>query len=103
MNNNEEELVSDYTRARYAQNRVVVEVAQVDWLNPSQLILTWHSVFELPANSNAEEIEAARHKLLRRKKYFKICQECEERQPTGHMWSTEMCQSCASNNLGIIF
>lgn len=103
MNSRENALVSEYTRASFELDKIVIEVAIIKWPNPSHPVKTWHSVFEIPANSNPKEIATARHQLLKRRKYFKICQECGERKSSGYMFSVEVCQSCASNNHGIVF
>ena len=97
------ELFSEYTRARHEFGKILIEAAMIDWHGPHAPIETWHTVLEISADSTLEEIEAARLKLLKRKRYFKKCQECGELNACGHMADSHICQSCAEKIHGVVF
>jgi len=56
---------------------------------------------ELPLGADQADTDQAVIKVLRRRKYFKVCKECGERKPVGLMWEENICQGCGERNHGL--
>jgi rRNA maturation endonuclease Nob1 len=61
------------------------------------------AVKTLPAGSTPDTIEIARRALLQRRRFFRTCRLCGERNPLGWMMDDGMCQSCGESKLGVVF
>lgn len=103
MTSNEQELYDDYTRTREEFGKIMIEVAVISWLSPHAPTVTWHIVFEIPADSEFKDILKARRMVLKRKRYFKKCRECGELNADGHMYDNHICQGCAEQIHGVVF
>lgn len=97
------ELFRDMTRVIESPEAVVLEVAEVHWLQPHSLFIVWHPVVVLQPSSSPVRIEAARKSLLHRKRFFALCAECGLRNIKGHMDSGALCMSCAKSNHGMVY
>ena len=103
MNSNDIQLIQDMTRVVVSPDAVVLEVAEIHWLQPHSPFTVWHPVVVLSANSPHEKIETSRKSLLSRKKFFATCTECGRRNIKGHMYSGSLCMSCAESNHGVAY
>lgn len=97
------ELIQDMTRVIESPEAVVLEVAEVHWLQPHSPFIVWHPVVVLPPECSPVRIEAARKSLLHRKRFFALCAECGLRNIKGHMDSGSLCMSCAESNHGMVY
>ena len=80
-----------------------IHVCVISWDGPHTPVPTWELAAELPEDSSEEEIQASIVKLLNRKKYFKACNKCNERNPVGWMYSSNRCMECASKYDNVIY
>lgn len=101
---NDANLIADFIRTVPAHDGgTVVEVCTISWPLPYDPQSTWVAVSVLPAGSSQKGVERAMAKVLRDKRYFRVCQECEERNPVGWMHNTKICQSCAEKHHGVCY
>jgi len=92
-------LLHEFTRVRIEAGAQVVEVGAINWDSRE---LTWTPVVRLPEGSSSEQASHARRKVLHRRKFFGVCDECGERMPRGHMEGS-LCHSCMEMNHGVVF
>lgn len=57
----------------------------------------------LKADAPSKEVDTKICELLSNEQYFRICNECGERNPCGWMHSQLICQSWAERNHGVIY
>ena len=88
----DDELIREFTDALVLPDKIVLRVCWISWSSPSTAKLRWHTVANLPKDTDVNE---ERRKLLGNKKYFAVCKECHERKPIGWMHSKEICQGCS--------
>ena len=81
----------------------VIEVCEISWPHPHEPEGTWVTVTELPAGASQERIDRQISKILRNRKYFRVCQECGERKPVGWMHNARICQGCAEKHHGVCY
>ena len=76
-------------------NRIVIEVELVHWPHPHKPVAEWVQAAELPSAATQADIDKAVIKVLRRRKFFKVCRECGKRKHSGCMYDRETCPGCA--------
>lgn len=103
MNSNDINLIEDMTRVIVGPEAIVLEVAEVHWLQPHSPFTVWHPVIFLSPSATQEKIEASRKSLLTRKKFFAACAECGLLNIKGHMHSESLCMICAEINHGAVY
>lgn len=97
------ELREDYIRIKRSQDAVVILAGVISWDGPATPILEWKVVRRLPADTGPEKIEKAVAAVLKDPEFFLVCTECGERLPVGHMFTDEICQSCATRKYGVVY
>lgn len=103
MAGNDWELLQDMTRVSTSAEAVVIDVADVHWLQPHTPFVVWHPLAVLPPDTSSDVIAGARQKLLQRKQFFAVCAECGLRHAKGHMHSAVLCSTCAETNHGVVY
>lgn len=103
MNTRDMELLLEMTRVARPAEAVVIEVAEVHWLQPHTPFTVWHPLAVLPSDCSPIAVDTARQKLLQRKRFFSICGECGQRNAAGHMHSAKLCMSCAEGSHGAVY
>ena len=98
----EDELIEEYTRVEHSDGSARVQAGQVDWRGPHTPVLSWETVTVLPGSSTAEELYSAREALLKDRRYFRICCECSQLTPYGHMGG-RACHGCMERVYGVVF
>jgi hypothetical protein len=94
-------LLHEYTQVRIEADAQVVDVGVISWdSGPPQLI--WVPVVRLPVGSSSEQASDERRKVLHRRKFFGVCDECGDRNPRGHMVGS-LCHGCMELNHGVVF
>lgn len=89
---------------RYADNdRLIVEVETIRWPHPHKPVTEWIPAAELPADAPQSDIDDAVIKILRRRKFFKVCSECGRRMHSGHMYDVKTCHSCAETKYHVCY
>jgi hypothetical protein len=66
-------------------------------------VTDWVAVRTLPSDSPAETINTQVRQALDDTDYFAVCAECQNRVPVGRMHDTDICQSCAERNHGVVY
>jgi len=97
------ELRRDFIRMSERRHNVEILVRVISWGNPYTSVSNWvvGATIENPASDN--QVDEAIKKLVRRRKFFGVCNECGEREPRGYMHTATLCQKCAVNNHGIVY
>lgn len=99
----DDELIEDFTRIEDRGGVAVLQVLVITWLNPGHPQTSWHSLLTLDDPTDSSAILAARRKVLEDRRYFAVCQECSERNPTGWMHDRKICQGCAQRNHRVVY
>jgi len=84
-------------------DRIIIEAQVVHWPHPHRPELEWVQAAELPADASEADIVAAVIKVLRRRRFFKICRECGERTLSGSMYDRVTCHTCAETKYGVVY
>lgn len=100
---NDEDLIAEFVEVRRAEEGVGLWVREIGWQGPYTPVSSWTLAKTLPATASEDRIETEVRRLLTRKRYFRVCEECGERNPIGWMLDTKICQSCAERNHGVVF
>lgn len=99
----DDDLVAEYTRAEERPPGIALEVRVIHWDGPHAARSEWIPAVMLPPGASPTAIREARHSLIRDKRWFRICRECHERNPIGHMNDSRICQGCAEGNHGVVY
>ena len=100
---NDTDLIADFIRTvPAADGGTVVEVCVVSWPHPHEPQSTWCVAAVVPAGASLKEVDQAVAKVLRDRKYFRVCTECGERKPGGWMHDNKICQRCAEKQ-GVVY
>lgn len=100
---NDKKIMEHFTRHEVDLDYTAFEVELIDWPTPHGPVSEWREVKRVPKSLSEERIEIERMRLLQDQKYFRVCQECFNRNPVGWMHSDAVCQGCAQENHGVIY
>ena len=100
---NDLELMQDFLRVQRTLDNVTIEVLTIDWKGPHTPASTWKPGAILAASTPEEKVQQTMQRLLKNRRYFRLCRECQERNSVGWMLDHQICQGCAQNNHGIVF
>lgn len=95
-------LLDDFTRIRIEPDAIVLEIQTLAWDGHTPET-HWEEVKRLPPTTKESEITKQHKQLLQRRRFFRVCTVCNERQPNGCMHDDEICQSCAEKTLGVVY
>jgi len=100
---NDLEILESFTRQRPDGTDLVLEVAVISWrAGPHTPETNFVEVCRMAIHTAPEEISRARRALLDRRRFFKVCSMCHERNPVGWMHDAKVCQGCAERHLGVV-
>ena len=99
----DDELVREFFRVERDDYVTVILVRMIGWDGPADPHSTWVIGSSLTAGAGQREIQSAIKKLLGSKRFFRVCEECGERNPLGHMDDKKICQACAVRNHGVVY
>ena len=97
------ELIADFTRMAEVEGEIHLEVGVIEWPGPHEPALVWKTFRRWKRPPTPERLAAAQQKALMSPRYFRLCQQCEERNNVGHMHDPEICQTCAEKHLGVVY
>ena len=104
MAQNDDVVFNEFTRAREEGVEVVLEVCVIDWkAGPHTPHANWIEVGRLATGSGALMIQSARGRLLKRRRFFRVCSLCAKRNPVGWMHNSRICHACAERTLGVVY
>lgn len=103
-------LMREFTRGVRVEGGVGIEVAVIDWPDPSVPETQWKRVGFVALRDGLKEatvrkhpkVRAARRAVLEDKRFFAVCRTCGERNPQGWMLSRVECQGCGAGR-GIVY
>jgi hypothetical protein len=100
---NDADLIREFIRTVPGVSAIVIEVRMISWPHPHEPESAWITAAELPSGASQDRVGKAVRKLLKDRKYFRVCQECKERNPVGWTHDSKICQSCAERNHGVCY
>jgi len=89
----DDELIADFFETRPCSDGLELFVRKITWNGPRTPVSTWDKIATFPPSTEPEAIQQAMLRTLSKKKYFKACDECGERKPSGWLTGTT-CHSC---------
>jgi hypothetical protein len=94
----DEEILQDYVRVRVTAARIFIEVRMEDPGWEKRLAIRWSLAMTLPRASTPLQVGRARMLTLVDHRYFRVCDTCGLRLPSGRVNSnengTENCRDC---------
>ena len=98
------DLIAEFIRTiPKADGSIAIEVRVISWPHPHEPESAWVMAAELSPGASQDRIDKAVRKNLQNRKFFRVCQECEERNPVGWMHNTKICQTCAERHHGVCY
>lgn len=79
------------------------QVGQVTWPDPGIPDIKWKIVRRWSTPPDPAQLAKARAAALNNPRFFRTCKRCEELNNAGHMHDKEICQSCATRYLGVVY
>ena len=98
----DDELAEEFFRVERDAYVTVILVRMIGWDGPAHPFSIWVIGTSVVASAGPRQIESAIRKLLGSKRFFRVCEECGERNPLGHMHDRKICQGCAERNHGVV-
>lgn len=78
-------------------------VGKVIWLDPGTPGVEWKKFRSWLTEPAAARLAAARTEALKNPRFFRTCKRCGDLNNAGHMHDKDICQSCATRYLGVIY
>lgn len=100
---NDKELMDEFTDVRSGANGIALRVLRITWPHPHEPKSQWYTVTTLPIGTSLSDLDNARRDLLANPEHFRVCTECNERNPVGWMNDDSICQGCAERNHGVVY
>ena len=100
---NSTDLIKNFIRVEKSVDRVRILVCTIDWPHPHTPTSKWEVVEVLHQEAGQDVVGDAIAGILQNKKYFSVCEECNERNPVGHMHDEKICMGCAQQNHGVCY
>jgi len=100
---NDDDLRKEFIRVHEKDAGVQISVCTIGWEGPHTPVSKWVVGREFHGDVNAVDLGEATTLLLEDTQYFRICQECGERNPVGWMHDKRICHGCAQRNHRIVY
>jgi hypothetical protein len=100
---NDQRLIQEFIRVEEQLREIRIYVRMIRWSGPCTPISEWVIAKTCPLGTSSVVIEEDIMKLLVDQRFFGVCEECHDRKPSGRMHGTTLCQSCASQNHGVVY
>ncbi|HIF94373.1 MAG: hypothetical protein ABGX04_00140 [Myxococcales bacterium] len=100
---NDLELRKQFLRIERGGGGVRLLVCEIHWDGPGNSVSAWVVDQHLPGTATDAEVNTAASGILEDNQYFRVCAECNERNPLGWMHEEQICQGCAVANHGIVY
>jgi hypothetical protein len=97
------ELLEEYVCVQRDADQTRIMVREIHWDGPHTPVSTWVTGLELPTTATEAEVNAASANVLDDVRYFRVCQEYEQRNSVGWMDDDRICQGCAASNHGVVY
>ena len=99
----EAQLLADFTRIVVGETTTVLEVATIRWESPCTPNLDWHVYMSWKSAPIPEHTAQIIADLLADQRYFRTCDRCNKLNCAGHMHDQNICQGCAERHLGGVY
>ena len=99
----DEQLIDEFIRTTTSEAGVLIEVRVIHWTSPYESETVWVPAGRVGGNPPSENLQERVLQVLGDEKYFRICVECNERNPVGWMHDDKVCQTCAERNHGVVY
>ncbi len=99
---NDAELREQFIRVEPSERGARILVCTIDWDDPHTPVSTWVEGRIMARDTPAADLDRAIDELLAHRRYFRVCEECGERNPDGWMHTDRICQRCAETNHGVV-
>lgn len=103
----------DYSKQHYIQlcaneEGLWLEVMEIGWHGPHTPVSKWTPVLQIGVNPpqwvvSVQEIEQAINKVLKYRRYFRVCEHCLRLCAVGHMFDKSTCHGCATHVYGVVY
>lgn len=103
MSEDGDDLRADYLRIVTTKATTVLQVGVVTWSSPADPGIRWKAFRRWRKPPSPAQIKAAQDLALRDPRFFAWCRLCEELHSVGHMSQRDVCQSCATRHLQVVF
>ena len=100
---NDHECQRQFVRIERGGGEIRILVCEVHWDGPANSVSTWTVGQILPGTATAAEVDGAAAQILEDDRYFRVCEECDARNPRGRMHDERICQGCAAANHGVVY
>jgi hypothetical protein len=100
---NDLELRKQFLRIERGGGGVRLLVCEIHWDGPGNPVSAWVVGQHLPGTATDAEVNTAASRILEDDQYFRVCVECNERNPLGWMDDGQICQGCAVANHGFVY
>jgi len=100
---NDDDLIKEFFRTNITEKGIQVLVCMIEWHGPYTSTTKWVVVKHLPQGASEKEVQDYMMGKLKDRRYFRVCQECDEQNPVGHMHDQHICQDCAERNHDIVY
>jgi hypothetical protein len=93
----------DSIRTHTKGDRIIIEVEVISWPHPHEPRTDWVQAAVLLGSATPEEVDKAITRVLKSRKYFKVCKECGQRTLSGCMYDRSTCHDCAETKHGVVY
>lgn len=100
---NDTEVIASFIKVEQQSSKLRILVCSISWESSHEPTSNWEVAAVLPLKSLPGEIDSKIQEILQDQQYFKVCQECLQRNPCGWMHNHSICQGCAEKNHGVIY
>ena len=98
------ELIAEFIRTIPSDTGVNIQVKAIHWTSPYESETHWVTAAKVRGTPTPERLLERVLRVLKDRKYFRVCKDCSERCSVGQM-CTDMgvCHGCAERNHGVAF
>jgi len=97
----DEELRADFIEIKRIGRITNVYIRVISWPVPWEPVSRWTLYKSIDSEVSDPLLDSIINEILTNPKYFKICLECNQKHPVGHM-GAEICHTCQENNHGVV-
>lgn len=96
-------LIAEEMRVLQDHGRTLLQIARVEWTQPHDPIVRWITWRTWVKPPSVARLAAAQARALQTPRFFRVCRVCSQRQNAGQMYDIDLCQSCASAEIGVVY
>ena len=97
-----DEIIEQFIKIEELPEKIIFNVMKIDW-DGHIPVDEWCIFSEITGAITVVQRKKEISRILRSKRYFHTCTECNELNPNGWMHDKIICQSCAEKNLDVVY